>query len=355
MIGLFIIASFTIISIALLIHETYMVKITDLKEARKRSIILLVAVLFATIYVGFDDSMHTVRTLREKTVHETTIVETIQHEKNIMFKSKRVPIDKDKCPGYQSSLRAQHGIASQYGQDVVLYQIFKEYKNGVFIDLAAAFPKKLSNTYWIETCKDWAGFCIEGDPRKIVDLVKNRICQVIPECVTETARTVSFGDSAVSGINGINDGDREGSFKLNCRPLNVLLKDYGSPQRIDYMSLDVEGAEPEALNSIGDYIVDTITIELAHLRKDKKKSADIKKFLISNKYVPVTGFPIIIESPNRNFGNFCKTKKNGAKLWNNTIDEIFNFKGNMEYHTHDVFFVRQDSIHFNRINELFNC
>lgn len=351
MFDLFIIACLTIASIGFLVNETYMAKITDIKDARKKSITLMTCVLLVVIFIGFQEGQ-VVQTVRERYFFTE---ETIQHETNVLIENKRKPVDVELCPNYQQKLRAKKGVASQYGQDVILYDIFNEYKSGIFVDLAAYAPKKLSNTYWLETCNEWSGFCIEGDPRKIVDLVKNRTCQVIPECVTETPRTVNFGDSEISGINGINQYEKEGSFELDCRPLNVLLKHYGSPKRIDYMSLDVEGAEPEALNSVGEYIIDTMTIELAHLRKNKEKSLVVKKFLKDNSYMPVTGFPIIVESPNRNFGNFCDSQRPGVKLWGTAIDTIFDFKGSNEYHTHDVFFVREDSIHFEKIKEMFDC
>ena len=264
---LFLIALLTIISIGLLINETYIVKLNDFKKSRMRSIISMTIVLLLTIYIGFDDSLHTIYYYYDELI--------IKNNSN--FVNKRIPLEKNMCHVFENKLKLQKGVASQYGQDVVLYQIFKDYKNGVFVDLAAAFPKRLSNTFWLETCNDWTGFCIEADSRKIVDLVKNRTCQVIPECVMKTAQKVNFGDTKISGINAINEIEKIGSFELYCRPLNVLLSHYGSPLRIDYMSLDIEGSEAEALNSIGHYIVDTMTIELAHLRKNRKKSDEIKK------------------------------------------------------------------------------
>ena len=71
--------------------------------------------------------------------------------------------------------------------------------------------------------------------------------------------------------------------------------------------------------------------------------------------MPVTGFPIFQNSNNRNIGNFCNTKIPGAKLLHNSIDEIFDFKGKLEKNTHDVLFIRNDSIHFSKVNELYNC
>lgn len=293
------------------------------------------------MYIGFQDSV----------LNNTWVY----HEKNLMTTSFRLPLDRHKCSKYKETLESDQPVASQFGQDIVLYQIFKDYRNGIFLDLAAAWPKLLSNTYWLETCQGWTGFCIEGDPRKVINLVKNRTCQVIPECVTETAQWVNFGSDQIKGTNGINNKRKETGLDLFCRPLNVLLDQYGAPKRIDYMSLDVEGAEAGVIKSIGNYKVDTLTIELHQFRGNKAVSQIIKNFLNDNDYVPVTGFPLMRKGGSRNIGPFCQSQIEGAKLWGTPIDDIFSATGQLRKHTHDVFFVRSDSIHYDNIKTKFDC
>lgn len=267
------------------------------------------------------------------------------------FNEKKLRLRSPECITYTNTLNNKQKLFSQYGQDIVLYEIFKDYYHGNFLDLAACWPKRLSNTYWLEKCMNWEGNCIEADSRKIVDLLKERTCKVIPECVTETVQQVSFGDSEITGINKINKGDVKGAVTLTCKPLDSLLNKYGSNKRIDYMSLDIEGSEPHALKTLGKYTVDVITIELAHLRKDKVKIDVVEQFLFENDYIPVIGFPT-------NKNAWCDNGDPGNNIWNRPLNEILDrskLSGTLEQQTHDVMFVRSDSKHFSRIESLFSC
>jgi hypothetical protein len=329
----------------IVLHESYEVKVLQKKR--------LVLLVILTIIVMF----HYLSTYKPTigAPHQGDNIVNAQtpfHDVTPHYVTRRQPLEYERCDAFTEILKDPRGkLFSQFGQDNVLYMIFKDYRGGVFLDLAACYPKLLSNTYYLETCLAWTGFCVEADPRKIVDLVKNRTCQVVPECVTENRQIVNFGSDAIKGTNSIHEHKKKGSVELTCEPLHTLLTKYGAPRRIDFMSLDIEGSEDGALLSIGPYTVDIMTIELAHLRKNTAKSAVIQHFLLENDYRPVVGFP-------SNKAILCDPSEPGNNIWGLTIEELFApiyNQGKHKHQTHDVLFVRRDSRHYDRVPTIFKC
>lgn len=327
------------------------------KYAQRVTVCLMGLILMSAVWMKFRDPLVVENhVIHDKTiVHEETVVheETIVHEVDANLLPPKPIMEADLCAGYYEKLKSGKDIASQYGQDIVLYQIFKDSPSGHFMDLAACWPKRLSNTYLLETCMGWTGICIEADPRKLPAIVRDRTCRVIPDCVTQNHTEVTFGSKSVVGTNGIhNDSNRAGSFKLTCHPLDYLLKKHGSPKVIDYMSLDIEGSEDGAMLTLGDdYRIETFTLELYHLRKDAEKMKVVRWFLDKHDYVPVIGFPT-------DKRNVCASTQNGNHIFDISLDvllgEKFRTSAN-HYQTHDVLFVRRDSKYFDHIKKLYGC
>jgi hypothetical protein len=319
-------------------------RITVADTRRQVTKIVLLAIILILMHVSSDENIRSIDVTPMTTNTPPTYPQAL-----VTYPPK--PKENERCDEYTIALSQQEKLFSQYGQDNVLYRIFENYEGGFFVDLAACWPKRLSNTYFLETCMDWSGICIEADARKVIDLVKERTCRVAPECVTRERQIVNFGSSEIIGTNGINDHAVAGSVNMTCDPLNVVLERYGSPQHIDYMSLDIEGAEAGALESIGNYVVDLITLELFHIRSDPHSVDVVKRFLKNNDYVPVIGFPT-------NKNNVCNGHP-GNDIWDKPIDELFGdlYLHNRKYRmaTHDVLFIRRGSRHFDKTKRIFSC
>lgn len=333
----------TIIAISLLVYE---VKTYEMQKNNKK---IATLILFINAMMMFYDMARQNKIIfRDTIIHETERVVENEWEDNYGLLPK-VKEDYDKCDNFIKKLENNEKLFSQFGQDNVFWDIFKNFKKGTFVDLAACWPKRLSNTYFFETCMGWDGLCIEADPRKIIDLVKNRTCRVVPECVTQTRQEVRFGSAEIIGTNSINN---KGTMSLTCETFDYLLKKYGSPKQIDLLSLDIEGSEAGALLSLnGDYTFDFIDIELYNIRDNKEKSDVIRDFLISNDYIPIVGFPVKKR-------NYCNSIEPGNKIWGRTVEDIFSNEfikdSKKRYQTHDVLFVRKDSKHLHRVKKLFN-
>jgi len=123
-------------------------------------------------------------------------------------------------------------------------------KKNFFVDLAAFEPHSLSNTYLLEK-NGWEGLCIEPNPANWYGLATYRNCTIVGALVGGTEEDegkvvdVKFGgDGAVAGIVDNNfDNKNRADAKRNIVSIGTIFKEAKVPNIIDYLSLDVEGAE----------------------------------------------------------------------------------------------------------------
>jgi hypothetical protein len=154
---------------------------------------------------------------------------------------------------------------SQKGQDRwLMEEVFASQRGGYFVDLAAAHPKNNSNTFCLEKTFDWTGVCIEANPQFVKLLREHRTATVIDACVDEGSETVDFvlagqlggiiaddtDNNAVVRSKQIEKWDNQGLIRsLETRSLCSILDEVQAPTTIQYLSLDVEGAEERILRS----------------------------------------------------------------------------------------------------------
>lgn len=175
------------------------------------------------------------------------------------------PADRECSPRSPSGCPA--GVAprffSQFGQDEWLWtHHFRHLRRpGVFVDLATNDPIGISNTYFLEHCLGWSGLCIEPNGNYHSRIIEHRSCELIPLCVANHSMTVSFIEAG--GLSGIADTNKnvDGNYtwqkgvntaprrRITCTRLAQLLHRRGVT-RVDYLSLDIEGGEVEALQSV---------------------------------------------------------------------------------------------------------
>lgn len=151
-------------------------------------------------------------------------------------------------------------FVSQYGQDSILYRLFFRHlgdRPGVYVDLAAYAPRDISNSYFFDVCLGWRGLCIEGDPAKAQFFSnKTRGCRFVPKCIADaTGKSVVFtshprhgGSAIINNKNPMPNQNYE-EIRLECSTLGEELRLSGAP-RVDFLSLDIEGGEADALRGI---------------------------------------------------------------------------------------------------------
>lgn len=151
---------------------------------------------------------------------------------------------------------------SQLGEDCLLAIFFDFKKHGCFIDVGAFDGIYLSNTFAFERL-GWSGFCVEAMPEYFDLCVKNRpgstcfhaACLAAERGQVEfraeagglfsgLAADESFTASVYRGQHVPFDGFR--TIRVPSASLDGLLA--GRTAQIDFVSIDVEGAELEVLN-----------------------------------------------------------------------------------------------------------
>lgn len=170
---------------------------------------------------------------------------------------------------------------SQIGQDKYVNDtIFKNKKDGFFVDIGAFDGVDGSNSYFFEKTLGWKGICVEPNagPYEKLNSVRKSINLNI--CIGEKGEKdflkITGPDVMLSGlvdsydkrhhdlINLVKDGagDQHDIVKVRVEPLMDVLKQY-NVKHIDFLSLDTEGGELEILKSIdfNAVTIDVITVE----------------------------------------------------------------------------------------------
>ena len=126
-----------------------------------------------------------------------------------------------------------------------------------YVDLAASKPACDSNSWALEQ-RGWRGLCIEANPAFAAQLRKHRRCSVAETAVDSELRNATFvllggyGGLIGADMDNVNinpRGAEEASTTVITRRLEEVLIDYNAPKIIDYLSLDVEGAESRVLSA----------------------------------------------------------------------------------------------------------
>jgi FkbM family methyltransferase len=159
---------------------------------------------------------------------------------------------------------------SQDHQDEYLEtNIFKGYKNGFYVDVGAHDGVSINNTLYFEKNNNWTGINIEPIKTVFDRLVSNRPNNINLNCAVcnndgETEFLCNVGYTEM--ISGIKDnfdirhlmrlefenkhyGSTTELIKVNTKKLETIF-DENNVSHINYLSIDVEGAEFDVIKSI---------------------------------------------------------------------------------------------------------
>lgn len=149
---------------------------------------------------------------------------------------------------------------SQEGEDMILRRIFEYSEPGVYVDIGAHHPKRFSNTYYFYR-KGWRGINIDATPGSMKLFNKRRGEDInIEIAVANEKREMTyhlFNEPAVNTFDekfaskAINDGYKLAEKqKIATKTLKEILVEYlPKNQKINFMSVDVEGLDLEVLKS----------------------------------------------------------------------------------------------------------
>lgn len=182
-------------------------------------------------------------------------------------------------------------------------------RNGFFIEAGAFDGEIKSNTLYFEIRYNWTGLLVEPNPILASMLVKKqRNAWILPYCLSVIEAPVVVEFDAAGNLGGIINVEKNGKRKfpgnmakpgwlgpiwrktiqVQCFPLYSVLAALDFP-KIDYFSLDIEGAEFQVLKTIPFHLQELkimlMGIETVHAGKIfNGTEEDIKGLMTSNNY-----------------------------------------------------------------------
>lgn len=182
-------------------------------------------------------------------------------------------------------------------------------RGGYYVDVGANDGISHSVTYTLDKMGEWDGICIEA-----VDHLFKKLCN-IRQCIKEKAvvagsekevefvwglrnpKNPSCGGSGIENFmqkghsNKLLNGGNFIKKKMQTVTLESILKKHNSPKKIDFLKVDVEGAEEEILSL---FPFDKYTFSIILLETDRdpdsvmmEKKLRISKLLVNNDYLPL--------------------------------------------------------------------
>lgn len=133
--------------------------------------------------------------------------------------------------------------------------IWKKKSPGFYAEIGAFDGRKKNSTIILEKA-GWDGICVEPTPSSYEQLIKNRFCRCENVAIWKENTEIDFAiypdDPAWNGI--VDTLDKYHLDRINkSKTIKVKTKtwnDLNLPNRIDYLQIDVEGAELTIMDCI---------------------------------------------------------------------------------------------------------
>jgi len=156
-------------------------------------------------------------------------------------------------------IRARLGAArySSHSEELFVRDFFSDMRDGFFLDIGAGHYRDRSNTYFLEEELGWSGIAVDPLPHLAAGYRKHRprtkFFAMFVSDVSDQQATLYEGDNALfsSAERGFTEQytDVRATREVRTIKLDDLLDAEGIG-RIDFMSLDIEQHEPQALDGL---------------------------------------------------------------------------------------------------------
>ena len=179
---------------------------------------------------------------------------------------------------------------AQVCEDLLAAYYLKKDKNVTYIDVGCLWPMKFSNTYYFYE-RNGSGFCIDPNPSIEKDFTRERprdkfinqgVSDKSGEIIYHSFENPVFNTFVAERADQLIKQDTPGrrlksKFPIHTRPLidilieNDWLNIYGN--KVDFLSVDVEGFEYKVISSLDFKLVRPKLIVLEEVIKIKQASA----------------------------------------------------------------------------------
>ena len=181
-------------------------------------------------------------------------------------------------------------LYSQHNEELITRVFFEDRKDGVFLDVGCFTPVIYSNTYYLEKHLGWSGIAVDALPEYAERWKRRRPrSKFFNFMVTDHEDTVEpFYRSELPGISSVEKptkgpGGDELAFEEIQVPtitLTRLLEENGI-EKIDFLSMDIEGAE---LLALAGFNIERFRPELACIEAKPRNREAILKYFADHGY-----------------------------------------------------------------------
>ncbi len=172
---------------------------------------------------------------------------------------------------------------SHIGQDLWVAETLQFRRDAYFLEFGAFDGVTASNTLALERDLGWSGIVVEANPTYYPSVCKNRKCITMNAALWGTSRQ-SLEMVDAHGLSSLKqymnvDNNQSKREEIALRHFNIdslnpteLLRRFNAPQRIEYLSLDVEGCEYDVITAIdfAYYQIAMITAEHSEVPERKE-------------------------------------------------------------------------------------
>jgi FkbM family methyltransferase len=191
---------------------------------------------------------------------------------------------------------------SQHGEDFLVNKIFNNKTNGVFVEIGCLDGIEYSNTYYFEK-KGWSGVCVEAHNDFITSLKTNRPGSTIVHCAVgeENKDEVVFYANKIGSLSTLDKSEEKRwqenykdyfhgfeEQKVRMRTMTSIFDELKIGQ-IDFVSLDIEGYEINALKGLDFNKYKPSIFVIEYKDEEHKKGLEAILFPAGYKYLATIG------------------------------------------------------------------
>ena len=188
-----------------------------------------------------------------------------------------------------------------FGEDLIIQNYFKNKPKGFYVDVGCYHPLQGNNTHLLYK-NGWSGinFDINHYSIKLFDFLRKRDLNIHSGISRKKSKLTMYYRKEINMLNTLDEKIAKIHFRNGYKKKNIqvntlnffISKKFKKLNKIDFINIDVEGFELDALKSLNFsiYKPQLICIEIHNIKKmydtnyKYLKSNDVYNYLINKKY-----------------------------------------------------------------------